>query len=462
MENVQELWKVVLAQIEVKIDSPAQFKTWFKDTKLVKIGSENAVIGVKNSYACDWLKKKHHKTIKDTLSYVYGKDVEPKYEVDPELSSKPLEKVTPEEFSKEVPLFGLNQGVSQDLQTLIKKSQLNPKYSFSNYVAGNSNRIALAAAKAVAEKPGEVYMPLFVQGKTGLGKSHLAQAIGREVLERYPSKKVYYTTSEGFLNDMVKSIREGTSMEFRKKYRSTDLLIIDDIQLISKWVETQSEFFNTYNELHNSGKQIVLISDKTPDQINGLEPRLKSRFQGGVVVEIMPPDFEMRLAIIEKKMGELGVDLPSNITEYIAREIKDNIRELEGALQKVSLYNSMHEAGLTINEVARIIGRDQRSKREKIKPASILKVVSKEFDITLKDLKGPRRTAELALARQICMFILREELGYKLEKIAEILERKDHTTVIHAIDKIETKKKIDEGFREQLEIILNNLNTIST
>lgn len=454
MNDLTELWKVALAQIEVKLDSPAQFKTWLKDTKLNDVKKGQAIIGVKNSYACDWLKKKHNKIIKETISYVYGKDLEPVYEVDMVLASRPTEKVTPEDIIKDTPIFGIQNGVTQDLRTLLRKANLNPKHSFASFVGGNSNRIASAAAKAVAERPGEVYVPLFIQGRTGLGKTHLAQAVGRDVLERFPDKKVVYTTSEGFLNDMVKSIREGKSLEFRGKYRTCDVLIIDDIQLISKWVETQSEFFNTYNELHNSGRQIILVSDRTPDRIDGLEPRLKSRFSGGVVVEIVPPDYEMRMAILEKKSIELGIDLPKNITEYIAREIKDNIRELEGALQKVSLYNSMTEENLTVEEVARIIGKDQKSKREKIKPVSVMKAVAREFQVNVKDLKGPKRNADIAMARQICMYIFRQELGYKLERIAEILNRKDHTTVIHALDKIESKTKVDESFKEQLEGII--------
>jgi len=457
MNDLEELWKVALAQIEVKIDSPAQFKTWLKDTKLLKVKKKDAVIGVKNTYACDWLKKKHHRIIKETIAYVYGKELEPKYEVDSELAQKPMEKVTPEEFIKETPIFGIKNGTTQDLRTLLKKSKLNSKYSFASFVNGNSNKMALAAGKAVSEKPGEVYVPLFLQGRTGLGKTHLAQAIGREILERFPNKKVLYTSSEGFLNDMVKSIREGKSLDFRRKYRTCDVLIIDDIQLISKWVETQSEFFNTYNELHNSARQIILISDRTPDRIDGLEPRLKSRFNGGIVVEILPPDYEMRMAILEKKSSEVGIDLPSKITEYIAKEIKDNIRELEGALQKVSLYNSMTDQDLTLEEVARIIGRDHKSKREKIKPSSILKAISREFEVTVKDIKGPRRTADVALARQLSMYILRLELGYKLEKIADLLNRKDHTTVIHAIDRIESKTKVEEGFRDQVDNIIAHL-----
>lgn len=462
MDDCKEIWKVTLAQIEVKLDSPAQFKTWLKDTSLLKIKGKKAIVGVKNIYACDWIKKKHHKIIKDTLAYVNGKTLEPVYEVDPALSNKPTEKVTADEFIKEVPLFGIQDGVGQDLRSSLKKSNLNLNYSFNTFVSGNSNRIAHAAAKAVVEKPGETYNPLFIQGKTGLGKTHLAQSVAREILEKSPSKKVYYSTSEGFLNDMVKSIRDGKSIEFRNKYRNTDVLLIDDIQLISKWVETQSEFFNTYNELHNNGKQIILISDKSPDLITGLEPRLKSRFQGGVVVEIVPPDFEMRMAIIEKKSTEFGIDLPSKINEFIAREIKDNIRELEGALQKVSLYNSMHDTSLSIEEVSRIIGRDKRSKREKIRPNDIFKVVSKEFDVNIKDLKGPRRTASVAMARQVCMYILREELGYKLERIATLLNRKDHTTVIHALDKIDSKSRLEDGFKEQIEIILSDIQNLSS
>lgn len=457
MDDLTELWKIALAQIEVKLDSPAQFKTWFKNTKLIDIKKRRAIIGVKNSYACDWLKKKHHRIIKETLTYVYGKDLEPEYKIAPELADIPTEKVTPEELIKETPIFGVQDGTTHDLRTMVEKANLNPKYTFASFISGNSNRLAFAAAKAVAEKPGEVYVPLFIQGRTGLGKTHLAQAVGREIIERYQNKKVLYTTSEGFLNDMVKSIREGKSLDFRKKYRTCDVLIIDDIQLISKWVETQSEFFNTYNELHNSGRQIILISDRTPDRIDGLEPRLKSRFSGGIVVEILPADYEMRMAILEKKSAEMGIELPSYITEYISKEIKDNIRELEGALQKVSLYNSMTESDLSIEEVARIIGRDHKSKREKIKPTQIFKAVSKEFDVTIKDIRGPRRTADVALARQISMYVLRQELGYKLEKIAELVNRKDHTTVIHAIDQIESKTKVDEAFREQIENIVVQL-----
>lgn len=460
MDDLKELWKIALAQIEVKLDSPAQFKTWFKNTKLIEIDKNKAKIGVKNAYACDWLKKKHHKMITSTLSYVYGKNLEATYTIDAALASSPIEKPTVEEFTKEATLFGMKNGINEDIQLRLKQSNLNSKYAFSSLITGNSNKIAYAAAKAVSEKPGEVYMPLFIQGRTGLGKTHLAQAVGREVLERYSNKKVIYTTSEGFLNDMVKSIREGKNMEFRQKYRSVDVLIIDDIQLISKWVETQNEFFNTYNELHNSGKQIILISDRTPDRIDGLEPRLKSRFQGGIVVEIVPADYEMRMAILEKKLVEFGIDLPSDITDYIAREIKDNIRELEGALQKVSLYNSMKEENLTVDETAKIIGRDPKSKRDKIKPQSVFKAVAREFDVTIKDIKGPRRTADVAFARQICMYILRNELDYKLERIAELLNRKDHTTVIHAIDKIDSKKRVDEAFREQIENIIRHLNTI--
>ncbi len=457
MKDLKELWKTALAQIEVKLDSVTEFKIWLEDTTLLDINNKEAIIGVKNSYACDWLKKRHDKIIRDTLTYLYGNNVQIKYKVDPKLAN--IKKPKQNKNSKEnIPtLFGIKNGITTDTRQLLTKAGLNPNYSFASFVNGNSNKIAVAAAKAVSQKPGDSYNPLFIQGKTGLGKTHLAQAIGREVIEKFSKKKVIYTTSEGFLNDMVKSIRENKSIEFRSKYRSVDVLIIDDIQLISKWVETQNEFFNTYNELYNSGKQIILISDRTPDRLDGLEPRLKSRFKGGVVVEILPPDFEMRMAILEKKSEEMGIDLPKEITEFIAKEIKDNIRELEGALKKVSLYNSLSENELTIEEVARIIGRDVKSKREKIKPKQIIKIVAKEFDLNLSDITGSSRKADIALARQVCMYIMRQELKFKLEKIASILNRKDHTTVIHAVDKIESKIKLDEGFKVIIDNIYSKL-----
>jgi chromosomal replication initiator protein len=257
-----EIWKITLAQVEVKLDSPAQFKTWFKDTTLLNIDSKKAVIGVKNSYTVDWLKKKHHKLIKDTLSYVSGEDIEPDYVIDKDLVNIPQSKITTEDILREPPIFGMMENPIQKLTQVLKTSNLNETYTFANYIVGASNKLANAAALGVANKPGLAYNPLFIYGKTGLGKTHLAQAVAIHLLEKDPSKKVLYISSEGFLNDMVKAIKSGRNLEFRQKFRSLDMLIIDDIQLISKWQETQNEFFNTFNVLYNDQKQVVLISPR--------------------------------------------------------------------------------------------------------------------------------------------------------------------------------------------------------
>lgn len=450
--DLNEIWKITLAQIEVKIDSPAQFKTWFKDTTLMDIKGNTAEIGVKNSYTSDWLQKKHNRLIKETLAYVYGADLNPVYVIDKSLVNKPNPKISADELIKDAPIFSPLTADERMLH-LLKSSGLNDSYTFKNYVVGSSNKLAYAAAEGVAKQPGKLYNPLFIYGKTGLGKTHLGQGIGRRMLEDDPYRKVLYVSSEGFLNDMVKAIRSGKNMEFRQKYRTLDLLIIDDIQFISKWQETQNEFFNTFNVLFNDKKQIVLISDRPPDQIKGIEDRLRSRFQGGMTVDIAKPDFEMRLAIIEKKARSIGINLSNQIYEFIAKTITDNIRELEGALHKISLYNSMLEQDLSMEEVAKILGKDPLSKRERIKVPGIIKEVAKEFNVSVKDLKGPHRTAEIAFARQVCMYILREEFNYKLEQVADFLNRKDHTTVIHAVDKIKSKLMIDDGFKNQIDML---------
>lgn len=449
----KELWKIALAQIEIKIDSVPQFKSFFKDTKLIRIDGKNAHIGVLNPYASDWLKSRYEKLIKDTLTYIYGDTLNPVFEViQAEDSSGEIAK-------EESPLLMTENGLMGSVVEAINKSGLNPKYVISNYIIGNSNRIAHAAALGVIDRPGEAYNPLFIYGKTGVGKTHLAQGIGRAIIERDPRKKILYVTSEGFMNDLITGIRNNFTEKNRQKYRKLDVLIIDDMQLISKWVHTQEEFFNTFNELHNSGKQIILIADRRPEEIEKIQDRLRTRMQGGMVAEIMQPDFETRLAILQKRADSAGYNLKPAILEFIARTVSESVRELEGALQKVALFNQMKPDGdLTLEEVAHTIGKDSRTKREQIKVPKVLREVSKTFGVTVKDLKGPRRTKDLALARQVAMYILRDEFNYKLEEIAKYLNRQDHTTVIHAIDKIKSKMLVQEAFNKQLSSLITSIN----
>lgn len=456
IRDEKQLWKTTLAQIEIKLDAPAQFKTFFQETKLLRLDGSNAVIGVPNPYTSEWLKSKYERMIRETLSYVYGDTLIPIFEVMHKVGEVDVtDKGDTDSIS---PLLAVENGIMGNAIENITKAGLNPKYSVSNYIIGNHNRIAHAAAIAVIDNPGQAYNPLFIHGKSGVGKTHLAQAIGRALLERDPRRRVIYTASEGFLNEMVKGIKSNQMERFRTKYRPVDVLIIDDMQLISTWVHTQTEFFNTFNELYNLGRQIILIADRRPEEIQNMESRLRTRMQGGMVVDISHPDYETRLAILQKKAETSGSNLKLQVLEFIARTVVDNVRELEGALQKIALFNQMKPNGdLTLEEIAHSLGRDAQTKREQIKVPKVLKEVSKSFAVTVKDVKGPRRTKELALARQVAMYILREEFNYKLEEVAKFLNRQDHTTVLHAIDKIKSKMMVQDGFNQQVAQVISNI-----
>ncbi|MBU0976524.1 MAG: chromosomal replication initiator protein DnaA [Patescibacteria group bacterium] len=450
-----DIWKKTLAQIEIKLDSPAQFKTWFRDTRLIDIEGRKALIGVKNSYTADWLNQKHKHLIQKTISFVYGKDLNPEFKYDKYLVKDTSKKT---EADDTAPILQVKDGIDEASYQHIRSSSLNERYTFANYVVGDSNRLAHAAAISVSENPGKSYNPLFLYGTTGIGKTHLAQAIGREIIDRDTTKKVLYSTTENFLNDMVACIRSNTMDKFRDKYRKLDVLIIDDIQMLSNRKETQSAFFNTFNVLFQASKQIVITSDRTPEEIPNIEDRLISRFQGGMVADISKPRYEERIAILEQKQKEFGINLPEPFLRFIAEIIKENIRELEGALQKVNLYNSMKkEDELTQAEIAKILGKDPNSKRKAVKTSTIIKKVAKEFGVSSKEIKGPRRTKEIAFARQICMYILRDEFGYKLQEVSEILERKDHTTAIHAIDKVQSMIQTNLTFKEQIDNLINEI-----
>ncbi len=456
-QDLQVLWKTTLAQIEVKLDSPPHFKTWFIPTELMNITGKRAVVGVKNSYMSDWLRKKYLDLIQKTLSYVAGEELE----VDFEIAKNLVNELSPKIESKDIaraPLLNTHKGENLNQTQIATEANINPKFSITNFVVGPSNRLAHASCCAVIEKPGMAYNPLFIYGKTGLGKTHLAQAIGIKLLEKNPGKKVLYKPSENFLNEMVSSIQTGKARDFRNRYRQLDLLIIDDIQMIYKWEQTQDELFNTFNALHNQNKQLVFVSDRPPEEIKGLEVRLLSRFQGGMVVQIEAPDFETRMAIVEKKAQQLNMDLPHELLEYIARHITDNVRRLEGSLQQLALYDQIHQTHLSIDEAANILGLDPQSKRIKIKPKELISIISKEFDVPKNQILGQTRKAEIALARQVAMFIMREDFGYKLEEIAEMLKRKDHTTIMHGIDKIKGMLELNKGFEEQIMRIREGFN----
>ncbi len=473
IKDPEQLWKTALAQIEIKLDSPAQYKTFFQGTKLVTVDEDKATIAVANAYMSDWLQQKYSDLIQSTVSHVYGSEIKVEFRVDSNFEAGQLPQLTRHELlsTRSHPtqqfaaggydegLFGMQGGVHASVADAISRAGLNDKYTIKNYIVGPSNQIAHAAAQAVIQNPGLTYNPLFLHGKTGVGKTHLAQGVARSILEQSPNKRVKYVASEGFLNDMVKSLRTNKQFEFRNRYRGVDVLIIDDIQLISKWVSTQDEFFNTFNVLYNNNAQVILVSDRRPEAIKDLQDRLRSRFKGGIVVEIQQPDLETRMAILDHKNRIYGYDIDRHTLEVIARGVEDNIRELEGALQKVALFNQIKPEGeLSTDEIKRIIGSDGQSKREKVKVSTVIRFVSKSFGVSIKDIKGKRRTKEVALARQVAMYILREELDYNLEEVAKFVNRNDHTTVIHAVDKIKSLIMTDDGFKDQVVSVIKDMN----
>lgn len=456
MEDKKGTWRKALAQIEIKLDSPAQFKTFFKDTRILDVEGKKVTLGAKNSYTADWLNQKHKDLVKDTLSYISGKNLVVQFVYDKD--SAPKEEKSSETSAVETPILQVKDGIDDTSFRNLKNSKLNEAYTFASYVVGSTNRLAHAAAVAVSQTPGKTYNPLFLYGHTGVGKTHLAQATAKSILDKDSNMKVLYSTSEDFLNDMVHSIKSNTMDGFRDKYRKLDVLIIDDIQLLSNRKETQTAFFNTFNVLFQASKQIIITSDKSPEEIPNIEQRLISRFQGGMVVDISRPGFEERVAILEKKLQESGDELPNRILQHIAELVKDNIRELEGCLQKIILYNSMKKDGdLSQAEIARILGKDASSKRKQISVNTIISKVAKEFGVTSTEIKGPRRTKDISFSRQVCMFILRTEFDYKLKEVSEHLKRKDHTTAIHAIDKIQSLVATNPTVKEQVESIVQNI-----
>ncbi|MEI6462553.1 MAG: chromosomal replication initiator protein DnaA [bacterium] len=460
--NIEEIWKKTLAQMEVKLDSRKVYTTWFTHSKLVSLDNKTALIGTHSSIHADFLTKRYKDLITDTLSFVYGVKVKIKIEYEESLAKEQQdERKKLQENTFEAPLLELQEGAPKEILYLLKNSNINPKYSFSNYIVANNNRLAHAAARSIVEKGTSPFNPLFIHGKTGLGKTHLAQAVAREMLEKKMSAKVLYTTSENFLNDLVSAIKTNQAQKFRNKYRELDLLIIDDIQMISNWVETQSEFFNTFNSLHQSGKQVILISDRPPEEIAKLEDRLKSRFQGGLVTDIKEPEFETRIAILEQKKRDLNISIPNVYLKHIAKLVPTNVRELEGALQKIALMSTLsvgHE--MTQDEIANILGKTPDKKRKDVKVQDVIKRVADEYGIMISEIKSARRTKETALARQICMYILREEYRYKLKQVANFLNKSDHTTIIHGVDKIKEKIQTEPQFKSQLDKIVRDLETM--
>ncbi|TRZ36481.1 chromosomal replication initiator protein DnaA [Niallia circulans] len=440
LENIADLWDKALGNIEKKISKPS-FDTWLKATKAHALQGDSLIVTAPNEFARDWLEERYSQLISDILYEITGEELGVKFiiprnqkeeEFDLQISSKQKKK---EEETTE--------------QTI-----LNSKYTFDTFVIGSGNRFAHAASLAVAEAPAKAYNPLFIYGGVGLGKTHLMHAIGHYVLDHNPAAKVVYLSSEKFTNEFINSIRDNKGAEFRDKYRNVDVLLIDDIQFLAGKESTQEEFFHTFNTLHEESKQIIISSDRPPKEIPTLEDRLRSRFEWGLITDITPPDLETRIAILRKKAKADGLDIPNEVMLYIANQIDSNIRELEGALIRVVAYSSLINKDINADLAAEAL-KDivPSSKPRVITIHDIQKVVGELFSVKLEDFKAKKRTKSIAFPRQIAMYLSRELTDFSLPKIGEEFGGRDHTTVIHAHEKISKLLVSDSILQKQLKEI---------
>ncbi|MEG0260114.1 MAG: chromosomal replication initiator protein DnaA [Lysinibacillus sp.] len=445
MEHLEELWNNVLAQVEQKISKPS-FETWLKSTKLLTYSGTNVTIAAPNSFARDWLENHYIHLITGILTELTGEDLLIKFVVQKSPDS--------DDFDLPAPIIQAKNSDHHD----ISPGMLNPKYTFDTFVIGSGNRFAHAASLAVAEAPAKAYNPFFIYGGVGLGKTHLMHAIGHYVLEHNPNAKVVYLSSEKFTNEFINSIRDNKALDFRNKYRNVDVLLIDDIQFLAGKESTQEEFFHTFNTLHEESKQIVISSDRPPKEIPTLEDRLRSRFEWGLITDIAPPDLETRIAILRKKAKADGLEVPNEVMLYIANQIDSNIRELEGALIRVVAYSSLVNQDISASLAAEAL-KDiiPNAKPRTISILDIQNIVGEHYNIRLEDFTAKKRTKLIAFPRQIAMFLSRELTDFSLPKIGEEFGGRDHTTVIHAHEKISSMLKIDTQLQQDIKQIRSML-----
>ncbi len=440
----QKVWNKVLEKIKNEI-SGGNFNTWFKQTKFGGIEDESITIFVPSAFVQDQLIKRYERLLKETITAVYSKDLNLIYKVDPSKFAK----------SGKVEI-GENEEIFFDSypQTTIASPNiiLNPKFSLENFVVGLTNNLAFAAAQAVVANPGISYNPLFIYGPSGVGKTHLMQGIGNALITKNPTLKLVYVSSERFMNDLVESIQTKKTGDFRQKYRNCDVFLIDDIQFISGRDSTQEEFFHTFNELQGKNSQLVMTSDRPPKEIQKLEPRLASRFAGGLMVDIQLPDIDTRMAILKAKLNERGETLPEDILSQIAENSDSSIRELEGKLIQILQISKATPDLVNSQLISRYIGSQTAKPQNQgnINQDKVIPAINQFFNIQIEDLIGPRRQKELVLPRQIAMYILYEDCKLPFERIGSLLGGRDHTTIMHGVEKIKELQNRDREIQRLL------------
>ena len=486
--DAKQVWRAALGELQVTL-SPANFETWLRDTALVEVDDTRFRISVPNGFAKDWLESRYRSLISQTLGRIVGYGVQVDFVVGP--VDSPIEDGdggTEEMHHAGEPDVAVGSDANvrggpvavgpgllprtHDAPTRVAQpaqqvrveagrvggeggtSNINARYTFSNFIVGSANRLAHAASLSVAERPGHAYNPLFLYGGVGLGKTHLMHAIGNHVAAKFPRKRVVYATSEKFTNEFITSIQVGKIDEFRARYRRIDLLLIDDIQFIADKERTQEEFFHTFNAIHEDGKQIVLSSDRPPKAILTLEERLRSRFEWGLIADLTAPDLETRIAILRAKAEEGAVPISSDVIEFIARKVVSNIRELEGALNRIVAYASMGAMPISIELAQAVLSNVlYNPKKRQITPERIVKAVSEYYGVGLDALKGQKRDKAIVVPRQIAMFLMREETDVSLLRIGAELGNRDHSTVLHACDKITRESGGNDELRREIAAV---------
>lgn len=461
--QLQEIWENIKSELKNFLLEKV-IETWIAPVKPISFEDSILIVSVQTSIAKDYIEKRYIMDIKDAAKNIVGHDIELIVEVNPvesEVREQPAEMELFDSDSNPTSSATVSSKNAKGLIAPGDSSSLNPKYLFETFVTGNFNKLAHAAALAVAKNPGTSYNPLFMYGGVGLGKTHLMHAIGHEVLKNNPNKRVLYITSEIFTNELINSIRDNTTEAFRQKYRNIDLLMVDDIQFLSKKERTQEEFFHTFNALKEANKAIVLSSDRPPREIQTLEDRLRSRFAGGMLTDIQPPDLETRIAILKKKALIDQIEVPNDVLIYIAGRIDNNIRELEGGLTRVVAYASLNGENNITTELAADALKDiyPENHTKEITMEIIREVVANHFSLKVEDLNSSKRTKVLAYPRQIAMYLCRELTDTSLPQIGEFFGGRDHTTVLHAHNKITDDRaqnnKLDNTLQELIKKIEN-------
>ena len=436
LNSIADVWKNVLDRLRSQL-SETTINTWFDEVEVVTMEDSAFVLHCSNSFKKSTIEARFMSHIKAALKDIFSSDLEVKILDDQQLSAY--------------------HGVAPDRPGSLLESDA---FTFGTYVVGPQNKMAYAAARAVAEKPAEHYNPLFIYGDSGLGKTHLLYAIAHQVRQRQPEARIVYIKGDDFTNELIASIREGKNAEFREKYRQSTLLLVDDIQFIAGKKQTQEEFFHTFNTLYESGRQIVLTSDRPPKEITQLEDRLRTRFEWGLMVDVAPPDFETRFAIIQNKAAMLGVKLPGDVMDYIAENITSNVRQIEGTLNKILAYRDLLDDQVNEETVGRAI-RDMLKKSNDFAPTPkiIVSYICNYFNVDEDTLRGQSRSRDVVAARQIAIYLIRRMSGMSLNDIGKEFGDRDHSTIMHSLDKVEKQMRTDPAFAEKVKEITTNINS---